>query len=355
MEEIPRLIRGALEGDGRHAQRLYFLAEKNPDAIFEHISDEDFLHLISTTTQFKPHHQLLVRSLLRARPERVIPLLENASFENPYLPKQLIADIYDLARAGKVDRGRAAGVIHKLMSVIYSKRYGTPPEPRNPSLPKRIEHEVFDRQKDLEGINPQDLARAKAIRKVWPEMLPKDAYEWIAARVRASSDCTVPHSLQAGFIEHTVPYYFAGNAATYKIMAEHHDTRRGGKGARVRKNRHVGNVYLSEIRTKDGRKVLYVSGIQIHDLYKHEINSWIGEAVVNALRDMAKEQGYHELWIHADLLSHYVRLLRNAVNAALRHGGKEIQPRLEELDYIDLPADHYAAPHKGRVVAIRLR
>ncbi len=52
----------------------------------------------------------------------------------------------------------------------------------------------------------------------------KKPLEYVGARIRASSDCTVPSSPYAGFERHTVPIFFSSNAGVYAIMATLTDT-----------------------------------------------------------------------------------------------------------------------------------
>ncbi len=238
------------------------------------------------------------------------------------------------------------------MVAVYRTRYSRePPQPRNPQLPTMYRSPFFSRVHDF---SPRKLARGRAILGFQLKLTPKNAYEWVSARIRASQDCTVPSSMHQGFEEHTVPYYFSRNGANYEIWADHYDVRAKGKGSRLRRNRHVGNVYASEL-FYDGQPVLYVSAIQLANPYRTDLNAWVGSALIRGLRNLAEQRGYSSLWLNEDLLSHFSPLADAALREAERMGGRSFVPPVNRIDYLDLPARHYAAPHTGHVREILLR
>ena len=354
-EHVKHIIDGALKGNSEHVLELKRLAESAPHVVAPHVRDEHMLHFLSEATRIyenAPYFESIAFSLFHHDPQRFLPVLHRAQYRHVGIPKKFISEIYSLTAKGRVPIDLARQAIHNLMETIYRVQFSRdPPSPANPPLPSTHEHPEYRREFEADS---KTLAENKAITKFFLRLTPKDPFEWVRVRIRASDDCTVPGAMHPGFQKHAVPYYFSRNGANYEILAEHYDSRSRGKGVRLRRNRHVGNVYLSEI-LHNGERVLYVSGLQLGDIYKTKHNVWVGESIVKGLRDLAKKMGYSAIWLNSDLLSHYPLLTRAAARAALGMGGKVFIPKKESLDYLDLPEDHYAAPHTSRVVSLRVK
>ncbi len=215
---------------------------------------------------------------------------------------------------------------------------------------KRPELDESKINKAIDSLLPElesylrELSTKRLITSFYLKRTPKDAYKWLKARIKASDDCTVPKG--PAFLWHTVPTYFASNAANYEIHADHYDARSNGRGLRLRKNRHVGNVYVSLYRKPDGEKILYIHGVQIANPYRGKENTWIAEPLLKAFNDMAKERGIHEIWIQTRDLSNHIALQNALITAFKKMGAEPVSPEdFLNLDYVELPRDHYASPH----------
>ncbi len=192
--------------------------------------------------------------------------------------------------------------------------------------------------------------------------VPKEPLEWVRARIKASNDCTVPNSPTSGFEEHTVPTFFSKYAATYKILATHTGPRKTRSGEvkdiRVRKNRHVGNVYVTIHRTTDGKEILYLHGIQLGNVYRGVENVGIAAGLLKGVIDTARESGFDEVWIQTRDLSNFDSLHRALIDEFKKLGAESVtKEELEKLHYHDLPK-YYASPHhigSGKLLKLRLK
>ncbi len=173
---------------------------------------------------------------------------------------------------------------------------------------EEVERTIEEVLRELRSL-ARKISTSRVILDFRLERTPKDPLEWVGCRVRASGDCTVPNTAPPGFEEHTVPFFFS-EGETYKIVGTHldYDNRRGRRRLRLRGNRHVGNVYLSVLERGDGGKILYLHGIQLGPLYRGKENAHIGRKILRGLIDIARKQGFDELWVQLDDLSNYREL-----------------------------------------------
>ncbi len=204
----------------------------------------------------------------------------------------------------------------------------------------------------------EEIGTRRIILDFYLRPTPKKALEWVDARIRASSDCTVPSfpSPYSAFEGHTVPYFFSSNAFNLEIRATHLDTvkiKKKGKvkiRTRVRKDRHVGNVYAALLK-REGKNVLYISGIQLGKIYRGRENTAIAKPILRAIHEIAEHLGADEVWFNAEDLSNFVALMNRIVEHIKALGAKRLLPS-EDLDYGDLPRSHYASPSLTAVYAI---
>ena len=207
---------------------------------------------------------------------------------------------------------------------------------------------------ELESITAK-IGTKRIITNFHLEAVPKDALKYVEARIKASDDCTVPGSEYPGFEEHTVPTFFSSNAGVYKIVATHLDTARNRKRRfRIRKNRHVGNVYFA-VYDRDNKKVLYIHGVQLGNIYRGKENVGIAKGLIKGLVDTARKSGIHEIWISTRDLSNYGALAEELKKAFRSLGARPVDPQeIESLHYRDLPKNHYASPHRVRNHLLKL-
>ena len=220
---------------------------------------------------------------------------------------------------------------------------------------KEAEEKIRELLKKLNSL-AKKVGTKRAILDFYLRPTPKKALEWVDARIRASSDCTVPSSPYPGFEEHAVPYFFSSNAFNLEIRATHLDTvkiKRKGKvktRIRVRKDRHVGNIYAALLKHK-GKNVLYISGIQLGKIYRGKENTAIAKPILAAIHEVAERIGADEVWFNAADLSNFTPLRDRTLEHIKNLGAKLLRSPVD-VEYGDLPRYHYASPSRTTVYTL---
>ena len=279
------------------------------------------------------------------------------------VPEELLTELKSLGMSVRniYDLHNVLDLIKNHRDLLIGNLTKDLPEENKRERLKEINNKLDELEKKVREIVNR-LGTRQVILDFRLRAVPKEPLEWVGARIKASNDCTVPSSPYRGFEEHTVPTFFSKYATTYKILATHigpRKTRSGEvKDIRVRKNRHVGNVYVTVHHTTDGKKILYLHGVQLGNVYRGVENVGIAAGLLKGVIDTAKESGFDEVWIQTHDLSNFDSLHRALIDEFKKLGAESVtKEELEKLHYHDLPK-YYASPHRiggGKLLKLRLK